>query len=100
MNDILIGILIALFGVPLGNSAFAQPVETTGNTSNCLIYDGINLKIVDMNWHSPILKVAIDCAKELDVIIGSFRPTEIAVSTQELQIGEDQYREDLVYLTK
>jgi hypothetical protein len=102
----LIGLtLFALCAILMGNTVFGQtPVPpdstTTGTceTSSCIMYDGTNLKIVDITYSfSPG-----ECQKELDTIIGTFHPTGITVSTQDVVLyqGGTHYREDIFYLTK
>ena len=96
--------LFALFAILVGNTAFGQipahPDSTTtgtSETSSCIMYDGTNLKIVDITYISPG-----ECQKELDTIIGTFHPTGITVSTQDVVLyqGGSHYREDIIYLTK
>ena len=97
--------LFALFAILIGNTAFGQiPAPTdssttgTSETSSCIMYDGTNLKIVDITYSfSPG-----ECQKELDTIIGTFHPTGITVSSQDVVLyqGGSHYREDIIYLTK
>ena len=93
------GILIAFFAIQIGNTAFGQSTGTT-DTAKCLLYDGTNLKIIDIFY--TILTGGAECQKELDRVIGEFHPTGITVSTQDVVLtqGGSHYREDIIYLTK
>ena len=90
--------LFALFAILVGNTAFGQIPEapdstTTGTseTSSCIMYDGTNLKIVDITYISPG-----ECQKELDTIIGTFHPTGITVSTQDVVLYQGGVPDKLV----
>ena len=96
--------LFAVFAILIGNTVFGQTPEATDSTttgtsetSSCIMYDGTNLKIVDITYISPG-----ECQKELDTILGTFHPTGITVSTQDVVLyqGGSHYREDIIYLIK
>jgi len=93
----MIGVtLIAFFAIQIVNSVFGQ-TSAPSTSKSCIMYDGTNLKIVGIGYYTPG-----KCQKELDTIIGTFHPTGITLSTQDVVLNEGgtPYREDIIYLTK